>query len=90
MRKFSTDAPEFFAFQIEGSKKVYKIPLATSMTNEELFAFEDTNGEYRKQVEWLSKYMGDAVNHITAGETGNIIKAWAEESKDQGATTGES
>ena len=90
MRKFGKDTPEFFVFQLEGNKKTFKIPLAASMTNRDILEFEDTNGDYRKQVAWLEKFMGDTVNDLTASETADILRAWADESKDQGATPGES
>ena len=50
MRTFSTDAPEFFAFKIEGSAEIKKIPLAGSMNNRDLLAFEETGGK----EQWLS------------------------------------
>lgn len=91
MRQFGKDAPEFFSFQIEGSDEVYKIPLAGSMTNREIMAFEDTDGDYRKQVEWLKTFLGDMVDDMTPAQTGDILRVWSQASREeQGATPGES
>ena len=90
MRTFSTDAPEFFVFQIEGSTEVKKIPLAASMNNAEVLAFEETGGNYRKQVEWLRRFIGDSVDELTPKITGEILAAWMEESRNTGASVGES
>lgn len=90
MRLFGKDLPDFFAFQIEGSDVVYKIPLAGSLTNREILAFEATGGDYRKQVEWLRAYLGDAIDDMTPSQTGEILRAWAAATEDQGATPGES
>ena len=90
MRKFTKDAPEFFAFQIEGDKKTYKIPLAASMTNKQILEFNEIGDNYFKQIKWLKGFMGDAVDDLTAAETGAILRAWADASKEQGASAGES
>ena len=90
MRTFGNDAPQFFAFQLEGEKTVYKIPLAASMNNREVRAFESTNGDYVKQIDWLRTYLGDVVDDLTPATTGEILRAWSEESKNQGAEPGES
>lgn len=87
MRKFGTDAPEFFVFQIEGSEEVYKIPLAASMPSKVLL---DLRGDFASQVEMLRKYMGDIVDEISATTLSDILKAWSEESRGQGASVGES
>ena len=50
MRKFGKDSPEFFVFQIEGSKKTYKIPLAASLTIKQIKAFEKTEGGLYEQI----------------------------------------
>lgn len=89
MRTFSTDAPEFFAFKIEGSEEIKKIPLAGSMNNRDLLAFEETGGDYRKQVEWLRRYIGDAIDELSPATTAAIMKAWMEESAKSGASVGE-
>ena len=90
MRTFGKDKPEFFCFQLEGSEEVYKIPLAASMTNEEALEFSEIGEDYRKQVEWLKRYMGDAVNGLTVGDTAATFTEWNKESQKQGATPGES
>lgn len=89
MRTFSTDAPEFFVFKIEGSDEVKKIPLAGSMNNRELLAFEETGGDYRKQLEWLRNYIGEAIYELSPTTTAAIMKAWMEESSKSGASVGE-
>lgn len=89
MRTFSTDAPEFFAFKIEGSEEIKKIPLAGSMNNRDLLAFEETGGDYRKQVEWLRRYIGEAIDELSPATTAAIMKAWMEESAKSGASVGE-
>ena len=90
MRTFSTDAPEFFAFKLEGSEDVKKIPLAGSMNNRELIAFEETGRDYRKQVAWLRKYLGDDIDELSPNTTNAILLAWMEESAKTGASVGES
>lgn len=89
MRTFSTDAPEFFAFKIEGSEEIRKIPLAGSMNNRDLLSFEDTGGDYRKQVEWLRRFIGDVVYELDPATTAAVMKAWMEESAKPGASVGE-
>ena len=89
MRTFSTDAPEFFAFKIEGSEEIKKIPLAGSMNNRDLLDFEDTGGDYRKQVEWLRRFIGDAIYELDPATTTAVMKAWMEESAKPGASVGE-
>lgn len=90
MRKFGKDSPEFFAFQIEGSEKTYKIPLAASMTIKQIKAFQTAGDDFFEQIEWLKEFMGEVVEDLTASETSAILHAWAEASKEQGATAGES
>ena len=89
MRTFSTDAPEFFVFKIEGSEEIRKIPLAGSMNNRDLLDFEDTGGDYRKQVEWLRRFIGDAIYELDPATTAAVMKAWMEESTKTGASVGE-
>lgn len=89
MRTFGKDTPEIFAFKIEGSKKTYKIPYASSLTNKALIEFEETKGSFKKQVEWLTQFMGDDVYELTPQETGDILRAWSEESSKQGVSPGE-
>ena len=90
MRTFSVSKTEYFEFQIEGKEKIYRIPLAGSMTNRELIAFKNTNGDYESQIEWLRGFMGDAVDDLTPAQTGEILRAWSEDTREQGATVGES
>ena len=90
MRLFGSDAPDFFVFQIEGSEETYKIPLAGSMTNRQILEFEATQGDYRKQLDWLRGYVGDIVDDLTVSQTSDIIRAWSHATKEQGAEPGES
>ena len=87
MRTFGNDKPEFFVFQIEGSEEVYKIPLAASMPSKILLGLR---GDFESQIEMLRKYMGDIVDDIPATTLSEILKAWSEESRGQGASVGES
>ena len=87
MRKFTTDAPEFFTFQLEDSEKVYKIPVAASMPYMILFL---TKNGFEGQVEMLRHYMGDVVDDLTTGMLTEILKGWSNEGKEQGASPGES
>lgn len=93
MRRFGQEAKEFFEFQIEGSDVIYKIPLAGSMPVSVLLDMQaaDARGEgFEVQMDMLRKYMGDAVDDLTAVMATQILQAWAEESRGQGATVGES
>ena len=87
MRKFGTDAPEFFTFLVGDSDKVYKIPLAASMPMKVLL---NMGGSFESQVEMLRIYMGDAVDDLTASTLSDILKAWSDESRGVGASVGES
>ena len=93
MRKFGKEAAKVFEFQIEGSEKVYAIPLAASLPSAELLKLReaDEKGEgFLAQREMLRKYMGDIVDNLSVATLGEIFKAWAEESTAQGEDPGES
>lgn len=90
MRTFGKELTEYFEFQLEDDEKVYRIPLAGSMSNRKLIAFKNTNGDYEAQVEWLRAFMGDAVDDLTPAQTGEILRAWSEDTGKQGASVGES
>ena len=90
MRTFGKELIEYFEFQLEDDEKIYRIPLAGSMSNRELIAFKNTNGDYEAQVEWLRAFMGDAVDDLTPAQTGEILRAWSEDTGKQGASVGES
>lgn len=90
MRRFATDAPEFFLFQLGDDETVYKIPLAASMTIGDLKDLDASGNDFLAQVNWLSKFIGDTVNDLTVGDVSGILKAWREESYGQGASVGES
>lgn len=90
MRTFGKELIEYFEFQLEDDEKIYRIPLAGSMSNRKLIAFKNTNGDYEAQVEWLRAFMGDAVDDLTPAQTGEILRAWSEDTGKQGASVGES
>lgn len=90
MRRFGTDSPEFFLFQIGDSEEVHKIPLVASLTNRQIVALEDVRGDYKKQVEWLRDFIGDVVDDLTATDTAAIMRAWRAASDGTGVTVGES
>lgn len=95
MRRFGEEAQAHLTFQLRGSDTVYQIPLAASMPVSVLLSMQEADNiggdsGFRAQVEMLRKYMGDVVDDLTAGTLGDILKAWAQESKAQGASVGES
>lgn len=87
MRQFTKDAPDLFIFQIEGSEKTYKIPLAASMPVKTLMKMQYG---LEGQVEILEKYMGSDIDELTVTEVTAILKAWSDASTNQGASVGES
>lgn len=93
MRKFGTEATKVFEFQLEGSEKVYEIPLAASLPSGELLNLQTADEKdegFFAQREMLRKYMGDIVEELTVTTLSDILKAWAEESTAQGEDPGES
>lgn len=90
MRRFGTDSPEFFLFQIGDSDEVYKIPLIASLTNRQIVALDDIKGDYKKQVDWLRDFIGDVVDDLAAVDTGAIMRAWRNASDGGDVTVGES
>jgi hypothetical protein len=94
MRKFGNDAPQFMAFTLGDGEDVYKVPLAASMPMETLLELQEAADEggtkaLRFQVELLRRYIGDAVDSLTAGDVSAIYAAWNEESAESGAEAGE-
>ena len=93
MRKFGSEAKEYLSFQIEGSDEIYKIPLAGSMAVSMLLKIheaDENDGGLRAQIEVLRHFMGDVVDDLSAGTLGDILHAWADASRGQGAEVGES
>ena len=93
MRNFGSSEVNYFEFQIEGSEKVYRIPLAANMPFMILKEMNDTAGTgdgFIAQIDMLRKYMGDVVDDLSAGILSEILLAWSEESKNAGASVGES
>ena len=93
MRQFGIDNKEFFEFKLGDSEEVYKIPLAASMPVNLLLEMQDADKNdkgFEVQLKMLKKYMGDVVDELTANTCADILKAWADESKTQGASVGES
>ena len=94
MRKFGKDKPELMSFTLGNSKKVYNIPLAASMPATLILDMqkaykEGESAAFEFQLNMLRKYIGEAADELTAGDVRNIIDAWAEYSKEQGAEVGE-
>lgn len=94
MRKFGNDAPQFMAFTLGDGEEVYKVPLAASMPMDTLLELYDASDEggtraLKFQVELLRRYIGDAVDALTAGDVSAIYAAWNEESAKSGAEAGE-
>lgn len=92
MRKFEPKKKTYFEFQIEGTKKTYKIPVAASLPINELLMIkeQDEKGNgFEAQMAMLRKYMGDEVDDFSAETVTEILRAWAAESRGEGATAGE-
>lgn len=92
MRKFEKTKEVFFEFQIEGSKKVYKVPVAASMPITEMLYLKEQDAKGKgleAQIEMLRKYMGDVVDELTSEMVTEILREWAKESQDFGASVGE-
>ena len=87
MRSFATDAPEFFCFHLEGDETIYKIPLAASMPASVVLKVQDG---FEGQFSILKEYMGEGADKVITKQVGEIIFAWLEASKGQGASVGES
>lgn len=91
MRTFSTDSPEFFAFQLEGHDEVFKVPLLASLRISEAKAWtKATEDGFLAQVEWLRGYIGDVTEELSVDQAQEILRAWTEATREQGATAGES
>lgn len=94
MRKFGTDKPELMSFTIGDSDKVYTIPLAASMPATLLSEMQQISKEgdeaaFKFQLDMLRKYIGNAVDKLTALDVKDLFDAWVEESNKQGAEVGE-
>lgn len=92
MRTFGEEKIEYLEFKLKDDETIYKIPLAASIPYgilDKMDGAEDDD-RFRVQVEMLRKYMGDVVDDLSAGILSDIIVAWAEESRDEGASVGES
>lgn len=92
MRTFGKHKTEYFEFKFEGDDKTYRIPLAANMPYNTLKEMNDAEDgdKFDKQVKMLRKYMGEVVDDLMAGELSEILKAWAEASKAEGVSVGES
>lgn len=93
MRKFGTEAAQYFDFQIEGSDKVYHIPLAVYMPASILLMMQDSDKRgdgFAGQMTMLRKYMGDDADELSAGMATQILTEWAEASQEAGVSAGES
>lgn len=95
MRQFGKDKPEFMCFTLGNSKKVYKLPLGTSLKASEISAMYDAYKDGDKtafdwQFGFIRKYIGDVADELTTKDVVDIIQAWQEETAHTGATVGES
>ena len=92
MRTFGENKTEYFEFKLKDDRKIYRIPLAAGIPYSILSKMDEAGEEdrFHVQVEMLRKYMGDVVDELSAGVLSDILIAWAEESKDAGASVGES
>ena len=101
MRKFGTDAPELFQFQLEGSDEVYAIPLLGSMPLSVSMLLVDAekaptpearqSATFEAEVAIVRRYCGeDVLDSISSATVGEIVSAWLEASGVEGATAGES
>lgn len=93
MRKFGKDKPELMKFQIEGSDKVYTMPLAASLPAAYLIEMSEAEGDdvkaFKFMYKLLKQYMGDDADNLTASELRDITTAWNQDSEKQGAKVGE-
>ena len=92
MRTFG-EVKEYFEFQLEGSEKIYQIPLAASLPASIMINMKNADKRdegFEAQYEMLRKYMGDDVEELSSSMATNILEAWAEESNENGASPGES
>ena len=100
MRNFATDKPVMMEFTLGNSKKVYGLPLATSMpvpllnkmsAISELPKEQQESASVSVEYEVLRHYIGDAADTLTASQIGEIFAAWFEESAGEaGVSVGES
>lgn len=91
MRTFGNDAPEFMAFKLNGSEKVYKMPLASSMPMTVLLELSEAAAKggstvLRYQLDLLRRYIGAKADELTAQDVADIFAAWNEESASTGAS----
>lgn len=94
MRKFGTDKPEVMSFTLGNSKKVYNLPLASSLPISTVTEMQKASEEgdyamFEFQLKLLRQYVGDVIDTLTAGDVRDIFIAWNEESSKQGADAGE-
>ena len=91
MRTFGKDSPEFMAFKLGDSEKVYKMPLASSIPMSELLELSEAAAKggshiLRCQLELLRKYIGKKADELTAQDVADIFAAWNDESAGTGAS----
>lgn len=99
MRQFGTDAPDFLSFTLGKSKKVYKLPLGTSLPFDyavrfaEIAAIDDAEEQglesIKLQKEILDRYIGEDAKDLTTAQVTEIFEAWAEEGNKSGVSQGE-
>lgn|GEM_PF-2595386 len=93
MKKFATDSPVMFAFQLEGVEGTFSIPrmeslpVTLSARFADIFRMDDddekTNAAYRLEVDILAKYLPpEAMDAIDARTMGAIFEAYMEQDGD--------
>lgn len=94
MRKFATDAPEMFAFALEGHEgtltipRMASLPVSLSARFADIALIEDetekNNAAYRLEVDILAKYLpADVLDVIDSKMLGEIFTAYMEESNGE-------
>lgn len=88
-RSFAVDSPKFFEFTLDGSDEVHKIPLASSMPYRFVHEARKSRGDMDYAI--IAKFCPELLDtDISAGTIREIMDAWGEASREDGAAPGES
>ena len=88
-RTFGTDSPRFFEFELEGTDGLHRIPLASSMPYRFVHEVRKSRGDMDYAV--ISEYCPELLDtDISAGTVREIMDAWGDASREDGADAGES
>ena len=88
-RTFAVDSPRLFEFKLDGSDEVHSIPLASSMP----YRFIQQVRRSRADMDYaiIEEYCPELLDtDISAGTVKEIMDAWGEASREDGAAPGES